>query len=118
MKIKDGPYFDYPNEPIGGSNPYYRCCACGISDPQINGTLTGHGGKCSWVREKFKSLGVPEKVCRVEVRESDRFMGQKTDHVREFYNQVLADWFVEDYNKDNNEPVTPEWYMVAIPLYK
>jgi hypothetical protein len=35
-------YFDYENEPIGGSNPYYRCVHCGISDPQINGRLEGH----------------------------------------------------------------------------
>lgn len=42
----------YPNEPIGGENPYYRCCACGISDPQINGRFSGHASDCSWVKEK------------------------------------------------------------------
>jgi len=35
-------YCDYPTEPIGGDNPYYRCSYCKISDPQINGYLENH----------------------------------------------------------------------------
>jgi hypothetical protein len=44
-----GPHHDYPSEPIGEGNPYYQCCSCGASDPQINGTLSGHKGGCGWV---------------------------------------------------------------------
>lgn len=43
---------DYPNEPIGDGNPYYRCCACGRSDPEINGRLEGHLSWCSWRLEQ------------------------------------------------------------------
>ena len=50
-----GPY-DYPNEPIGGGNPYYRCSACGASDPQVNGTLSGHFPGCEWVKQKRASF--------------------------------------------------------------
>jgi hypothetical protein len=39
---------DYPNEPIGGGNPYYRCSFCGISDPQINGRLENHAKNCEY----------------------------------------------------------------------
>jgi hypothetical protein len=41
-------WHDYPNEPIGGGNPYYMCSDCGISDPQINGRLRGHRSDCEW----------------------------------------------------------------------
>jgi hypothetical protein len=51
-----GPYHDYPNEPIDGGNPYYRCCSCGASDPQINGTLSGHFLGCKWVQKKKREL--------------------------------------------------------------
>jgi hypothetical protein len=49
-------YTDYPTEPIGDGNPYYRCCACKRSDPQINGRLEGHVKGCSWVEQKRKEL--------------------------------------------------------------
>ena len=41
-------YCDYPNEPIGGDNPYYRCSYCKISDPQINGYLENHQEWCEY----------------------------------------------------------------------
>lgn len=47
---------DYPNEPIGGDNPYYRCSSCGISDPQINGQLSGHAGDCEWRKREEAKL--------------------------------------------------------------
>jgi hypothetical protein len=39
---------DYPNEPIGGGNPYWRCVSCKRSDPEINGRLEGHLKSCEW----------------------------------------------------------------------
>ena len=51
-------YFDYPSEPIGGDNPYRRCCSCGASAPQINGELSGHFKGCLWVRDKKRELWV------------------------------------------------------------
>lgn len=41
-------FFDYPKEPIGGSNPYWMCSHCGRSDPQINGRLEGHSSHCQF----------------------------------------------------------------------
>ena len=45
-------YSDYPNEPIGGGNPYYRCQHCGVSDPEINGRLEGHRESCEYRLKK------------------------------------------------------------------
>lgn len=57
IEIPDyGPYNDYPSHPMGGGNPYYCCSFCGITDPQINGTLSGHGENCEWVEKKKKEL--------------------------------------------------------------
>lgn len=64
---------DYPNEPIGGDNPYYCCSHCKISDPEINGRVEGHAPWCKWrIAEEEKGLvfinclGVDDKlhVCR------------------------------------------------------
>jgi len=41
-------YHDYPTEPIGGDNPYYRCSCCRISVPQINGQLKNHAEWCEY----------------------------------------------------------------------
>lgn len=46
-------YFcDYPKEPVGGKNPYYRCVHCQRTDPQINGKLEGHSVNCLYRLEK------------------------------------------------------------------
>jgi hypothetical protein len=52
---------DYPNEPIGGGNPYYRCIYCKISDPQINGRLSGHAKNCEWVIKKTQEIELLNK---------------------------------------------------------
>lgn len=57
-----GPYHDYPNKPIGGGNPYWCCIACGASDPQINGTLSGHFAGCKWALEKRVTLAKQPQV--------------------------------------------------------
>jgi hypothetical protein len=53
-------YYTYPNEPIGNGNPYYCCCSCGRSDPEINGRLSGHYDWCKWAIEKRKELNIQE----------------------------------------------------------
>lgn len=47
--------YDYPKEPIGNGNPYWRCSACGRSDPAINGRLSGHLRGCSWRAEMVRA---------------------------------------------------------------
>lgn len=41
---------DYPTEPIGGGNPYWRCRGCGKAQPEIS--ISGHGSWCSWAVER------------------------------------------------------------------
>ena len=48
VEMTDEYYNDYPTEPIGGDNPYYRCSYCKISDPQINGYLENHEEWCEY----------------------------------------------------------------------
>jgi hypothetical protein len=43
---------DYPNEPIGGDNPYYCCSSCKLSDPQINGDINRHHFWCLYRIQK------------------------------------------------------------------
>lgn len=45
-------YSDYPTEPIGGSNPYYMCAHCGVSVPEINGSLYKHREWCEYRQSK------------------------------------------------------------------
>lgn len=45
-------YSNYLTEPIGGSNPNYRCSYCKISVPQINGELENHQTWCEYRQEK------------------------------------------------------------------
>lgn len=44
---------DYDKRPIGGSNPYWCCVGCGLSDPHINGDIKRHGAGCSEVAKKL-----------------------------------------------------------------
>lgn len=52
--------YDYPREPIGGGNPYWRCSSCKRSDPQINGRISGHHSYCEWRHNQNNE----ENVCR------------------------------------------------------
>jgi len=49
-------YHDYPNEPIGGDNPYYRCSYCKRSDPEINGYIERHEEWCEYRIKNWKNL--------------------------------------------------------------
>lgn len=52
--------FNYPSEPIGGSNPYQRCIYCKRSAPEINGEIKNHYQDCEW-RIKMENPKVSEK---------------------------------------------------------
>ena len=54
-------YFDYPTEPIGDGNPYYRCSSCKRSAPEINGKLENHRNDCEW-RIMMENKPVEEDV--------------------------------------------------------
>ena len=51
--------------------------------------------------------------CKVNIIESERGWGQKVDEVREFDSYDEAYSFVKEYNKKNNHPSVPDWYMYA-----
>ena len=50
-------YCDFETEPIGGTNPYYRCIHCKLSVPQINGQLDRHDPECKY-RQSIEQ-GIP-----------------------------------------------------------
>lgn len=49
----------------------------------------------------------------VQIIESERGWGQKVDDTLYFTSKVNADHFVREYNKQNNLPTAPDWYMMA-----
>ena len=49
----------------------------------------------------------------VHIIESERGWGSKLDEVKEFDTPEQAATFVAEYNKVNNLPVVPDWYMYA-----
>lgn len=49
----------------------------------------------------------------VEVREYERGWGSRVEDVIEFDTYAKAQAYCDDYNKDNNLPTVPDWYMVA-----
>ena len=55
----------------------------------------------------------PKYRYRVDIIESERGWGQRIDDVKFFDDLEEAEQFVENYNKKNNLPVVPDWYMYA-----
>lgn len=43
---------DFPQEPIGGDNPYWMCSHCKRAVPEINYRLEGHLDWCEYRLEK------------------------------------------------------------------
>lgn len=68
------------------------------------------------VLEEIRVAGPPTKV---EIVESERGWGSRTDEIRSFPNREEAENFVKKYNKSNvddsekNPGVVPDWYMYA-----
>ena len=50
---------------------------------------------------------------RVDIIESERGWGQKIEDTKFFDDETKANEFVKGYNKDNNLPYVPDWYMYA-----
>jgi len=63
---------DFPTEPIGGGNPYYKCSYCGISVPEINGELTGHDEDCEWRKKEEEKISLENlmKSWMIRIKES------------------------------------------------
>jgi hypothetical protein len=45
--------YSYPTVRIGHGNPYYKCKACGVSDPEIS--ISGHEKGCEWLH-KYRTI--------------------------------------------------------------
>ena len=54
---------------------------------------------------------------RVDIIESEAGWGQRIDERKDFDSREEANEFVENYNKSNNLPQTPSWYMYASEPY-
>ncbi len=52
-------------------------------------------------------------MIEVSIIESERGWGQKVDETKLFKTVELADAFVEEYNKRNNEDTVPDYYTFA-----
>lgn len=50
---------------------------------------------------------------KVVIIESERGWGQKVDEVKTFNTRKEAVDFVNEFNKGNNLPYVPDWYMYA-----
>ena len=70
-------YHDYPNEPIGGDNPYYRCSYCKRSDPEINGYLERHE---EWCEYRIKKTGGTEMTTYRAEKIWEAFKGELIDN--------------------------------------
>lgn len=49
----------------------------------------------------------------VEVIESERGWGQRTDDVIHFLSKAAAEEWCKEFNSGNTSPVVPDWYMRA-----
>lgn len=52
-------------------------------------------------------------MVKVLIIESERGWGQRVDSIQNFDTREKAISFCEEFNRDNNEPVVPDWYMFA-----
>lgn len=85
-------FHDYPNEPIGGDNPYWMCSHCGISDPQINGHLMNHAEHCQYRKEKITELQ--------QTRRQQAYDRKETYTVEEVLPFIVLDKRDEGFKRD------------------
>lgn len=55
----------------------------------------------------------PKYRWSVDIIESERGWGQKVEDTVFFDSEEEAKAYVKNYNKDNNLPYVPDWYMYA-----
>lgn len=77
-------YSDYPTEPIGGGNPYYRCAHCGRSDPEINGSLEKHLSWCEYRLAKEAEIAQAKQTKTVAPELPSRGWGTRTTYLQRF----------------------------------
>jgi hypothetical protein len=76
-------YHDYPNEPIGGDNPYYRCSYCKRSDPEINGYLERHEEWCEYRIKKTGGTGMTNTAYQIWETFKAELIVEPTDDMKE-----------------------------------
>ena len=76
-------YHDYPNEPIGGDNPYYRCSYCKRSDPEINGYLERHEEWCEYRIKKTGGTGMNNTAYQIWETFKSELIVEPTDDMKE-----------------------------------
>ena len=76
-------YHDYPNEPIGGDNPYYRCSYCKRSDPEINGYLERHEEWCEYRIKKTRGTGMTNTAYQIWETFKAELIVEPTDDMKE-----------------------------------
>jgi hypothetical protein len=107
-------YHDYPTEPIGGGNPYYRCVHCKRSDPEINGRLEKHDQFCQYRQEMEAKL---TQWLKVRSWHGSLENGRGTHPLAIEMNsiaQILTDGYEWEFNGTPGEFVTkwPHKFMV------
>jgi hypothetical protein len=53
---------------------------------------------------------------KVEIVESERGWGQRTDEIKEFDTYEEARDYIKEFNSKNTEESVPDWYMYATPI--
>lgn len=84
--------WDFPTEPIGGGNPYYRCVYCKKSVPEINYREKGHGADCEWLKiKKRKNLieRMEKRLAKIIEEEGNQEMADGFSQALEMVKECL-----------------------------
>jgi hypothetical protein len=88
-------YHDYPNEPIGGDNPYYRCSYCKRSDPEINGYLERHEEWCEYRIKKTGGTGMTNTAYQIWETFKSELIVEPTDDMKEALATAIREVVIE-----------------------
>ena len=101
-------FYDYDKEAIGGTNPYYMCSDCGVSEPQINGNLLNHYDTCSYRIDKLREI---------DFKQSNK--GNKMAQDRTEYVDEITEIFKKMAEKDIRvgQAISNAMHGVRIPLH-
>jgi len=105
---------NYPDEPIGGGNPYHRCSHCKVSTPEINGRLEGHAGDCEW---RIEQEGKLEN--RTDKADDDMSLAEKYEDARNMidvvYELVEILWVTK--GSPYNKKIKEDWLRKARDIH-